>query len=174
MEFDLQDAIARLERTPRVLEALLGGLPPEWAAANEGGDSWSPFDVVGHFIHGEKTDWIPRARIILEHGPSKAFEPFDRFAQFEASKGKTLRDLLDTFAALRRENIVALRAMNLQPDDLARTGEHPELGEVTLGQLIATWATHDLDHLNQIVRTLARQYAGEVGPWDAYIGVLHD
>jgi hypothetical protein len=174
MEFDLQDAIARLERTPRVLEALLGGLPPAWAAANEGGDSWSPFDVVGHLIHGEQTDWIQRARIILEHGPSKPFEPFDRFAQFDASKGKTLRDLLDTFASLRRENIAALRAMNLQPGDLARTGQHPALGEVTLGQLIATWATHDLDHLHQIVRTLARQYAGEVGPWGAYLGVLHD
>lgn len=174
MEFDLRDAIVLLEHTPRVLESLLGDLPPEWAAANEGGDSWSPFDVVGHFIHGERTDWIPRARIILEYGPSKPFEPFDRFAQFEASRGKTLRDLLDIFTALRRENLAALRAMNLQPGDLTRKGQHPALGEVTLGQLIATWATHDLDHLNQIVRTLARQYTGEVGPWGAYLGVLRD
>ncbi len=174
MEFDLQDAIALLDHTPRVLESLLGDLPPEWATANEGGDSWSPFDVVGHFIQGERTDWIPRAGIILKHGPSKPFEPFDRFAQFEASKGKKLRDLLDTFAALRQENIAALRAMNLQPGDFARKGQHPELGKVTLGQLIATWAAHDLDHLNQIVRTLARQYTGDVGPWRAYLGVLGD
>ncbi len=161
-----------LERTLRVLEILLSDLPPGWAVANEGGESWSAFDVVGHFIHGEKTDWIPRARIILEHGSTQAFESFDRFAQFEASQGRTLRELLDMFAALRRDNIAVLRAMQLQPEDFARQGQHPELGEVTLGQLIATWVVHDLDHLNQIVHTLAAQYAGEVGPWGAYLGVL--
>lgn len=172
MDFDLQEAIMLLERTPRILDALLSELPPEWAMANEGGESWSAFDVVGHFIHGEKTDWIPRARIMLEHGPEKVFESFDRFAQFDASQGKTLQDLLAEFADLRRDNLAALRAMQLQPEDFARQGTHPQLGEVTLGQLIATWVVHDLDHLNQIVRTLATQYAGEVGPWAAYLGVL--
>ncbi len=172
MDFNLNDAIAILDRTPDVLRALLGSLPPEWTTATEGGDSWSAFDVVGHFIQGEKTDWIPRARIILAHGDAQAFEPFDRFAQFEASQGQTLADLLDEFAVLRAENVAALQAMNLQPADFARKGHHPALGEVTLGQLIATWVAHDLDHLNQIVRTLAHQYAGEVGPWRAYLGVL--
>jgi hypothetical protein len=172
MEFDLQEAIVLLERTPRVLDALLSDLPHGWVVANEGGESWSAFDVVGHFVHGEETDWIPRARIILDHGSAQAFESFDRFAQFTASQGKTLRELLDTFAALRRDNIAALRAMQLRPEDFARQGKHPELGEVTLGQLIATWVVHDLDHLNQIVHTLATQYAGEVGPWRAYLGVL--
>ena len=174
MDIDLNDAIALLERAPRTLNALLGALPSGWATATEGGDSWSPFDVLGHLIHGEKTDWIPRARLILDYGDSRAFVPFDRFAQFEASRGKTLADLLDEFAALRRENIAALRAMNLQPADFARRGRHPALGEATLGQLIATWVAHDLDHLNQIVRVLARQYATEVGPWREYLGILTD
>lgn len=174
MKFDLHHAISLLERTPRTLDALLGELPPDWGTANEGGASWSPFDVVGHFIHGEKTDWMPRVRIILDHGAGVPFASFDRFAQFETSRGKTLRALLDTFAELRRENIAALRALDLQPADLARKGQHPELGEVTLGQLIATWVVHDLDHLAQITHTLAAQYANEVGPWQAYLGVLRD
>jgi hypothetical protein len=174
LAFDLSEAVALLARTPHTLVALLGDLPPHWAHARENEDAWSPFDVVGHLIHGEKTDWMPRARIILEYGESRAFDPFDRFAQFEASQGKSLSQLLDDFSALRRENIAALRAMNLQPADFARKGRHPELGEVTLGQLIATWAAHDLDHSQQIVRTLARQYTTEVGPWQAYLGVLND
>ncbi len=128
--------------------------------------------MVGHFIHGEKTDWIPRARIILEYGDTRPFEPFDRFAQFEASRGKSLRDLLDKFAALRQDNIAVLEAMNLQPADLARKGCHPELGIVTLAQLIAAWVVHDLDHLQQIVRTLASQYASEVGHWREYLTIL--
>jgi hypothetical protein len=172
MDFKLDDALGILERTPEVLRALLGSLPPEWAMATEGGESWSAFDVMGHFIHGEKTDWIPRARIILAHGDTRAFEPFDRFAQFAVSEGKTLVNLLDEFAVLRAENVAALRTMNLQAADFARQGRHPELGAVTLGELIATWVVHDLDHLNQIVRTLAQQYAGQVGPWRAYLGVL--
>jgi len=174
MEFELDAAIAQLERTPQVFAALLETLPAAWTTANEGGDSWSPFDVMGHMIHGEKTDWIRRARIILEHGPAQPFEPFDRFAQFEASKGKSLADLLAEFAALRRENVTALRAMNLQPADFARKGVHPALGEVTLGALIATWVVHDMDHLAQVVRTLARQYTGEVGPWQQYLGILNE
>lgn len=173
MEFNLEDAVALLERTPQTLVALLGDLPPQWALAREGDDGWSAFDVVGHLIHGEKTDWMARARIILEHGESRAFDPFDRFAQFEASQGKSLAALLDEFAALRRDNLAALRALNLQPADFARTGRHPALGDVTLGQLIATWVAHDLDHFQQIMRALARQYTGEVGPWRAYLGILN-
>jgi hypothetical protein len=174
MNLKLDEAIALLERTPGVLTALLGSLPHGWEIAAEGGDSWSPFDVLGHFVHGERTDWIPRARIILEHGDQRAFEPFDRFAQFTESQGKSLSDLLREFAELRRANIRALQAMNLQPDDLERRGRHPALGEVTLGQLIATWAVHDLNHLNQISHTLAHQYQAEVGPWRVYLGILND
>jgi hypothetical protein len=174
MKFDLNDAIALLENTPSSLKVLLAGLPDEWARTREGHTAWSVFDVVGHFIHGEKTDWIPRARIILEYGAARAFEPFDRFAQFAASQGKSLDDLLDEFATLRQDNIATLRAMNLQPADYARKGRHPELGEVTLGELLATWVAHDLDHLQQIMRTLARQYTTEVGPWREYLGVLND
>ncbi len=172
MDFELASAITLLKSTPQTLEALLGALPGDWLHATGNEDSWSPFDVVGHFIHGEKTDWIPRVRIIMEHGDARPFEPFDRFAQFEASRGKTLRDLLDEFATLRQDNIAALEAMNLQSADLARKGCHPELGEVTLGQLIATWVVHDLDHLQQIVRTLANQYTSEVGPWREYLTIL--
>ncbi len=174
MQFELDAAIAILERTPQVLNALLRDAPRPWAMNNEGGESWSPFDVLGHFIHGEKTDWIPRARIILEHGEAQPFEAFDRFAQFKASQGKSIETLLDEFADLRQQNVAALRAMNLQVADFAKTGLHPELGVVTLGQLIATWTAHDFDHLHQIVRTMGKQYAGEVGPWEQYLGVLHE
>ena len=174
MPFEFEHAIAILERTPQVLNALLRDVPRGWVMNNEGGESWSPFDVVGHFIQGEKTDWIPRAHIILAHGESQPFEPFDRFAQFEASKGKTITQLLDEFADLRRQNVAALRDMNLQASDFARTGMHPALGVVTLAQLIATWVAHDLDHLTQIARTMCRQYTDEVGPWRAYLGSLQE
>jgi hypothetical protein len=172
MEFDLDDAVSLLTRTPNVLRALLEGLPQQWVSMNEGENTWSPFDVIGHLIHGERTDWIPRARIILQAGESQAFEPFDRYAQFEESKGKSLEELMDIFEALRRDNIRALIEMGLSSRDLERTGRHPELGKVTLGELIATWVTHDLDHIVQISRTMARQYGEAVGPWKEYISVV--
>jgi hypothetical protein len=170
--FDLDEAAAILARTPATLDALLRGLPAGWITAHEGGESWSPFDVLGHLIHGERTDWIGRARIILEHGEARAFEPFDRFAQFRESEGKTLEELLDEFARLRRRNLAALAALHLTAADLARRGRHPAFGVVTLRQLLATWVTHDLDHLFQVTRVLAGQYTDEVGPWRAYLRIV--
>lgn len=174
MEFNLDDAVIVLARTPDVLKTLLQGLPDELALGNEGEQTWSPFDVLGHLIYGERTDWIPRARIILQSGESRAFDPFDRTAMFEQSKGKTLNNLLDEFAEARRENLAALNAMNLNADDLKKTGLHPDpaLGRVTLEQLLATWVAHDLSHIAQISRTLARQYRDAVGPWRQYISIL--
>jgi hypothetical protein len=171
-ELVVDEAIAILERTPAALDALLRGLPDGWLAANEGGETWSPFDVIGHLIHGERTDWIPRARLILEHGDARPFEKFDRFAQFSASEGRTLASLLDELAALRRDNVRELAAMRLTDADLDRRGRHPELGAVTLRQLLATWVAHDLDHVAQVSRVLARQYADEVGPWQAYLRII--
>lgn len=161
-----------LERTPAALGTLLRGLPETWTMRNEGPDTWTVFDVIGHLIHGELTDWMPRARMILDHGESRAFEPFDRLAQERESKGKSLSQLLDEFARLRSKNLDDLRAMDLQPSDFARTGKHPALGSVTLGELLATWAVHDLTHLHQISRIMAHQYREDVGPWSAYLGVL--
>jgi hypothetical protein len=172
-EFTLPDAIALLTRTPATLNALLRGLPYMWVSSNEGSDTWSPFDIVGHLIVGERTDWMPRARIILQHGEARTFNPFDRFAQEKESQGKSLDQLLDQFARLREENIAALEELNLQPQDFARRGTHPELGVVTLSQLLATWAVHDLTHLHQLSRVMAHQYRDAVGPWIAYLGVLH-
>jgi hypothetical protein len=174
MEFRLEDGIAVLERTPGTVRALLGGLPESWTAPNEGEGSWSPFDVVGHLIHGERTDWIPRARIILAQGEGerRRFEPFDRFAQFEESRGKSLAELLDTFEELRAESLATLRGWKLGEAQLALEGEHPELGAVTLRQLLATWVAHDLGHLAQIGRTMAKQYREAVGPWRAYLPVM--
>jgi hypothetical protein len=151
---------------------MLRGLPAGWTDANEGGETWSAFDVLGHLIHGEQTDWMPRARLILEHGDSRAFEPFDRHAQRGASAGKTVPDLLDEFARLRGANVADLKALGLRREDLDRPGRHPALGAVTLGQLLATWVAHDLDHVMQIARVLARQYADAVGPWRAYLRVI--
>jgi hypothetical protein len=170
--FTVEEGTAILERTPAALDALLRGLPDGWIAAHEGGDTWSAFDVVGHLIHGERTDWLPRAQIILQHGPGRAFDKFDRFAQFAGSEGRTLASLLDEFAAARRESIRQLRALNLSEADLDRPGRHPELGAVTLRQLLATWVAHDLDHVAQIARVLARQYSDEVGPWRAYLRII--
>jgi DinB superfamily len=171
-EFSLADAIAVLERTPASLDALLRGLPQSWVGCNEGKDTWSAFDIVGHLIVGERTDWMPRARIILESGEARPFDPFDRFAQEKESQGKPLEKLLDEFALLRGESLAALEALNLQPEDLARRGRHPALGVVTLSELLATWAVHDLTHLHQLSRVMAYQYRDAVGPWSAYLGVL--
>ena len=173
MGFDLQQTIALLSRTPSTLNALLRDLPQTWMLANEGGKTWSPFDIVGHLIHGERTDWMPRARMILQHGENRAFDPFDRLAQERESQGKSLGELLDDFARLRSENLEALRAMNLQPEDFDRRGRHPALGPVTLAELLATWAVHDMTHLHQLSRVMAYQYREVVGPWIAYLGVLH-
>jgi len=172
MTFDLENAIALLDRTPKILRAWLEGLPKDWQLVNEGDQTWSAFDIVGHFIHGERTDWIPRARIILSDAEDKMFETFDRFAQFEDSRGKTLSELLETFEVLRQTNIAALRGFALEADDYSKTGIHPELGPVNLGQLLSTWVVHDLDHLAQIAQVMGRQYRDDVGPWAAYLGIL--
>ena len=172
MEFELSKTLPVLERTPRVLRELLAGLPDEWIRATEGPETWSPFDVVGHLIHGERTDWMTRVEIILREGEARAFPPFDRLAMFDSSRGQTLDQLLDTFAALRGANLERLRALDLGGDDLRRVGRHPELGTVRLAQHLATWVAHDLSHIGQIVRTMGRQYTDEVGPWRAYLPML--
>jgi len=172
MNFAIAEGVTILQRTPRVLRELLEGLPESWIKATEGPDTWSPFDVVGHLIHGERTDWIPRVEIVLTHGEERAFTPFDRFAQFEASGGKSLGELLDTFEELRAANLKRLATLKIVPADLARRGRHPELGVVTLGQLFATWVAHDLSHLQQITRVMGRQYKEAVGPWRAYLPML--
>jgi hypothetical protein len=170
--FVMEEAVAILARTPATLDAMLRGLPEGWIVAHEGGETWSPFDVIGHLIHGEQTDWVPRARIILEHGEARAFDKFDRTAQFAVSEGRTLASLLDEFATLRQNNLRELAALRLTDADLDRRGRHPELGVVTLRQLLATWAAHDLDHVVQISRVLARQYSDAVGPWRAYLRII--
>jgi len=173
MDHNLRDTIALLARTPSALNALLRDLPESWTMRNEGAKTWTALDIIGHLIHGERTDWMPRARIILQFGESRAFDPFDRLAQERESQGKSLAQLLDEFARLRAENLDALRALNLQPADFERRGRHPALGVVTLSQLLATWAVHDLTHIHQLSRVMAHQYQQTVGPWSAYLGVLH-
>lgn len=173
MDFDLQHGIAVLERTPRVLESLLSGLPEPWTTGNEGPDSWSPFDVVGHLIDGELTDWMARLRIILRQGEDRRFEPFDRFRHLTRNKDRTLDDLLAEFRGLRERNLDELRALRLTADQFQLTGEHPAFGRVTLEQLLATWVAHDLGHIAQIARVMAKQYRAAVGPWEAYLPVLH-
>lgn len=173
MEHNLQHTIAMLTRTPAALSALLRGLPGTWTQQNEGTDTWTVFDVVGHLIHGERTDWMSRAKTILQFGESRTFTPFDRLGQKRESEGKSLEQLLDEFARLRSENLSELQSLNLLPEDLARHGQHPGFGRVTLSQLLATWATHDLTHLHQISRIMAHQYRDAVGPWSLYLGVLH-
>ncbi len=172
-EFSLEESIAVLTRTPATLNALLRELPNTWVRYNEGKDTWSAFDVVGHLIFGERTDWMPRVRMILENGESRPFGPFDRFAQSDENQDKSLEELLDDFVRLRRESLAALQALNLQREDLSRRGRHPALGVVTLSQLLAAWAVHDLTHLHQVSRVMAYQYRDAVGPWSAYLGVLH-
>jgi hypothetical protein len=170
--FSLTESIALLTRTPATLNALLRGLPEIWVRNNEGKDTWSAFDIVGHLICGDRTDWVPRVRTILEHGEARPFDPFDRFAQKRESEGKSLEQLLDDFAQVRSESLAALQALNLQSADLARRGKHPALGVVTLSELLATWAVHDLTHLHQLSRVMAYQYRDAVGPWSAFLGVL--
>ena len=167
---NLENTIALLSRTPAALDAFLRGLPDEWTKSNEGGDSWSPYDIVGHLIHGEVADWIPRARMILEHGESRPFEKFDRLAQQRNSAGKSLSQLLDEFASLRAQSLATLKT--LDTSQLEKRGLHPELGTVTLGHLLATWVAHDLTHLHQLSRVMAHQVRDEVGPWDIYLGVM--
>jgi hypothetical protein len=168
----MRDAAALLERTPAALDALLRDLPDHWTRRDEGRGTWTVFDIVGHLIHGERTDWMPRLKIILEFGETRAFEAFDRLAQQRERADKSLPELLDSFARLRRDNLNELRALTLQPSDLERRGRHPALGVVTLGQLMSTWVVHDLTHLHQISRVMAHQYRHAVGPWSAYLGVL--
>ena len=172
MEHNLAHTISLLTRTPAALNALLRDLPEAWTYRNEGENTWSAFDVVGHLIHGERTDWMPRAKMVLQFGEAQPFAPFDRRGQERESQGKSLVQLLDEFARLRSENLGELQTLNLRKEDLARRGRHPALGVVTLSELLATWAAHDLTHLHQISRIMAHQYRETVGPWSAYLGVL--
>ena len=163
-----------LERTPVVVETMLRNLDSEWIFGNEGADTWTPFDIIGHYIHGEKTDWLTRMKIILRDDADKHFLPFDRFAQFQNSQGKSLDELLDEFKRLRQQNVEELRQVELTEEQLNRTGVHPKFGEVTLKQLLAAWVVHDLTHIYQISRVMAKQYEMEVGPWKEFLGVLND
>lgn len=172
MQFDLKKSIEILERTPSVVEACLSGLSEDWVRNNEGENTWSPYDVMGHLIIGEKTDWMTRARIILSNSESKLFEPFDRFAQFNEDQNRSIDDLIQEFKTLRKKNLEELADLNITSGDLKFEGIHPEFGNVTLGQLIATWAVHDLGHIAQITRTMASQYSEEVEPWINYLGIL--
>jgi len=173
MQHNLQNTISLLTRTPATLNTLLRDLPETWTLRNEGENTWSAFDVVGHLNHGERTDWMPRARMVLQFGETQAFEPFDRLGHTREIQGKSLAQLLDEFARLRSKNLAELRAWNLRQEDLERRGRHPALGVVPLSALLATWAAHDLTHLHQISRVMAHQYREAVGPWSAYLGVLH-
>lgn len=172
MTFTLTDTLEVLERTPAVLDRLLRGSSPAWHRATEGPDTWSPFDVMGHLVHGEETDWVPRAAIILRHGEERPFQPFDRLAQFDRFAAWSLDGLLDRFAELRRASLQTVRGWELTDEQLALRGRHPALGTVTLQQLLATWAVHDLSHIGQIARVMAKRYTDAVGPWRAYLSVL--
>lgn len=174
MNFDLNKSIEILERTPLAIEQLLSGSSEEWTMNNEGPETWSPYDVMGHLIHGEQTDWIGRMEIILSDKEDKTFVPFDRFAMFEESKGKTLSKLIDEFKAIRTKNIETLKSKNLSKADLNKKGIHPKFGEVTLSQLLATWVVHDLGHLGQISRVMAKQYKDAIGPWIEYLRIVRD
>lgn len=172
MTFELTKALEILSQTPKTLTSMLGGLSDEWINANEGNETWSAFDIIGHLIHGEKTDWIPRMEIILSEQEAKDFKPFDRFAQFKDSQGKNLHQLLDEFCQLRLKNIEQLKSKSFTDNDLKKTGIHPSFGLVTLSQLLSTWVVHDLNHIAQISRVIAKQYKGEVGPWVEYLKIL--
>lgn len=172
MQYDIKLATQVLSRTPGVLRAMLAGLSDEWTHTNYGNDTFSPYDVIGHLITGERTDWLARTRMILEHGTSRPFEPYDRYAQFERSAGTSLEQLLDEFQSLREANLAALDELGLTQQQLALKGTHPKLGQVTLENLLATWVAHDLNHIAQIAKCMATQYADAVGPWCEYLGVL--
>jgi hypothetical protein len=173
MKYSLERSYEILDRTPAVLNALLSGLPDDWVMPNEGPETFSPYDVIGHLIHGEKTDWTARAKMILESGNTQTFVKWNRFAQYEESQGKSLQQLLDEFIAIRKENMVWFRSLNLTEYDLDRTGMHPVLGEVTLRNLLATWVVHDLTHIAQITRVMAKQYKSEMGPWPEFFRILN-
>ncbi|NND62481.1 MAG: DinB family protein [Flavobacteriaceae bacterium] len=173
MKFKLSESISVLERTPKVMKSLLEGLSDAWTAQNEGPETWSPYDVIGHLVHGEETDWLPRIKIILSTSENKTFDPYDRFAQFELSKGKSMQQLLDEFESLRQSNMKELRELNLTKEQLQMQGIHPELGPVTLSQVLSAWVVHDLGHIVQISRVMAKQYKDEVGPWPQYLTVLN-
>ncbi len=172
MKYSLERSYEILERTPAVMQSLLAGLSDDWILPNEGPETFSPYDVIGHLVHGEKTDWVVRTKMILEFGNTQTFERYDRFAQYEESKGKTLQQLLDEFTAIRKENMVWFRSLNLTEADLDKKGMHPVLGDVTLRHLLATWVVHDLTHIAQITRVMAKQYKGEMGPWLQFFRIL--
>ena len=172
MDFDLSAGTAVLERTPHALRAMLAGLPPAWTDATEGPETWSPYVILGHLVHGERTDWIPRAEIILAQGANRRFTPFDRFAQLRESRGRPLGELLDEFTRLREQSLRTLDGWRLTDEQLALRGEHPEFGPVTLRQLLATWVTHDLGHVAQVARVMAKQYREAIGPWRAYLPIV--
>lgn len=172
MEFDLNRGIEVLERTPAALRAMLEGLDSDWIDGDEGPETWSPYVIVGHLIHGERTDWIPRAKIILAQSANREFTPYDRFAQFHESQGKTLVDLLAEFASLRADNLETLRSWKLGESELVLEGEHPKFGAVTLRQLLATWVAHDLSHIAQTARVMAKQYRDAIGPWREYLPIM--
>ena len=172
MDFNLTAGIAVLERTPQTLRGMLAGLPSSWIDETEGPETWSPYVIVGHLVHGERTDWIPRARIILAQGADRRFTPYDRFAQFHESRGKSVAELLDEFARLRADNLATLAGWGLTGAALDLSGEHPEFGAVTLRQLLATWVTHDLGHIAQAARVMAKQYRDAIGPWRAYLPIV--
>jgi len=172
MTFEIDKAIEILERTPLAIETLLKGISEEWLKNNEGENTWSPYTIVGHLIHGEKTDWIPRAKIMLSDAQNKTFEPFDRFAQMRENQDKSIDELLAEFKDLRSQNLQELKSLQINNSKLSSKGVHPELGEVSLEELLSTWVVHDLGHISQITRVMAKQYKNEVGAWKAYLGIL--
>jgi hypothetical protein len=173
VKYTVEQATEILERTPAVLTALLAGLSDDWVINNEGPETFSPYDVIGHLIHGEKTDWTARTKMILKFGDTKPFAQWNRFAQYEESKGKSLQQLLDEFAAIRKENMIWFKSLRLTESDLDKKGMHPVLGEVTLRHLLSTWVVHDLTHIAQITRVMAKQYKEEMGPWPEFFSILN-
>lgn len=172
MIFEINQSIEILKRTPLILESLLSGLPDQWLRSNEGENTWSPYDIVGHLIHGEKTDWIPRTKIILSGSGNNTFESFDRFAQLNENQERSIEELLKEFKVIRDKNLKELKTLQINDSKLTAKGMHPELGEVNLKQLLSTWVVHDLGHISQITRIMAKQYKSEVGPWIEYLGIL--